>query len=127
MNIQLTSIQSLSLAEDFANTIHGELMNRHAIRAWGIWPIDAKYTPPARMGESFKEVCAAVRSISDKWERIHFIAQIRYYFNAKCAQHGTERKWQDYVASVRAAYAAHAEAFPTATSPAPTSPAEVAV
>ena len=115
MNIQITSMQSLSLAEDFAKTIHAELINRHAIRAWGIWPIDAKYTPPARFDDSFKQVCAAVRSISDKCDRINFTRAIRYYFNAKCAQHGTERKWQDYVASVQAAYAAHAEAFPATT------------
>ena len=126
MNIQLTSMQSLSLAEDFAKTIHAELINRHAIRAWGIWPMDAKYPPPARFDDSFKEVCAAVRSISDKCDRINFTRAIRYYFNAKCVEHGTERKWQDYVASVRAAYAAHAEAFPVAPSPATTANVEVA-
>ena len=108
MNIQITSMQSLSLAEDFAKTIHGELINRHAIRVWGIWPIDAKYPPPARFDDSFKQVCAAIRSITDPLDRRNFVAQVRFYFNAKCEKHGTERRWQDYVASVQRAYASHA-------------------
>lgn len=102
MNIKLSSQQALGLAEEFANAIHGELITRHLIRSHGLCSCDDQFPAPARGNSNYREACAAIRSIEDKLDRINFVAMVRYYFNAKCQAHGTDRKWQDYVASVRA-------------------------
>lgn len=109
MKIKLSHLQLHSLAEDFAKEIHAEVVHMHLRRSWGCWPVDDEreciYT--REKSRAFQEVQAAIRSVKDKHDRWTLIGLIRFHFNAICKEHGTHRKWQDYVVSVQQAVMEH--------------------
>ena len=103
MKIELSMCLALDLAKACAKEIHGRVVQMHLKASWGIHPSDAGECPykPFR-GDSYQEVQAAIRSIQDPLERRLFIGMVQGYFLELRAEKGTEPKWQDYVASVKA-------------------------
>ena len=115
MKMEITGSLMFAVAEQCVDIIHGQIVQMHLRRSWGIWEDGSKENPYALRDyqkEQLREVQAVVRSIDiskpeDSYERRAFCRTLRYLLNKKCEERGTHRKWQDYVASVRAAKAEH--------------------
>lgn len=110
MKIKLSSSLQYCVAEHCAGTIHAHVVQMHLRRSWGIWEAAEEACPYALhdyQREEIQAVRAAVRSIRDPYERRSFVLTLKFIFNKLCEEKGTARKWQDYIASVRAAHAEH--------------------
>jgi len=93
------------IAMEFADWIHGVVVNMQLRASFGIHPTDTDpsiYTRQSYQEDRIKEIRAFVRGIRDPFTRRIFIHQVGYLFKALRARRGTHPKYQDYVASVRA-------------------------
>ena len=115
MKLEISGGLMFTLAEQCVNVIHGHMVQMHLRRSWGIWEdatSENPYTLRDYQRQAMQEVQALVRSINissieNAYERRSFCRTLRFLLNKLCAEKGTARKWQDYVASVKAAKAAH--------------------
>lgn len=101
------------VANEFADWIHGVVVNMQLRASFGIHPTDTDPSIYARQSfqeDRIKEIRAFVRGIRDPWERRTFIYQVGYLFKSLRARRGTCPKFQDYVAGVRAHVATMKEA-----------------
>ena len=103
MKIKLSTQQMVVMAEEFAKEIHGEVVLMHLRRSWGSHPWDEirECIYDREKSQGFRDVQEAIRSVTDRLDRINLVAQVRFHFNRLCAERGTHRKWQDYVVSVQ--------------------------
>jgi hypothetical protein len=92
MKIDLDRMTCFSLAERFAQEIYTHMLSRRLARA--SVPLAGDYTP-------IPFIRTAVASIEDKWERKHFVQDIRFHFARHRTKQGSPPRWQDYVAIVR--------------------------
>lgn len=115
MKLEISGGLMFSVAEHCVNVIHGHIVQMHLRRSWGIWESAASENPYALRDyqkEAMKEVQALVRSIDisapeNSYERRAFCRTLRLLLNKTCEEKRTDRKWQDYVTSVRQAKADH--------------------
>lgn len=107
MKIELTSQQSLRLARDFAQVIHGVMVAKNLKRSHGIWEscLDQNIWAQYR-DSSFRDVQKAIRSL-EGLERRDFLRALKFYLTVICQEKGTPRTWQAYVKAVRLAKRAH--------------------
>ena len=103
MNITLTRLQAHTLAEQFAATIHGRVVEMHLRAAWGQHPDDTGVCPYRPWpGDEFAEMRLAIASVTNRDDRRELIGLIRFHFERMRRAKRTAPKWQDYVASVAA-------------------------
>ena len=115
MKLEISGSLMFTVAEHCVEVIHSHMVQMHLRRSWGIWEDATGENPyPLRdyQKQAMQEVQAVVRSIDistpeDSYERRSFCRSLRFLLNKKCEEKGTARKWQDYIASVKAAKAAH--------------------
>lgn len=115
MKLEISGGLMFAVQERCVEVIHSHIVQMHLRRSWGIWEDAAgenPYTLRDFQKQAMQEVQAVVRSIDisrieDTYERRSFCRTLRFLLNKKCEERGTQRKWQDYIASVKAAKAAH--------------------
>jgi hypothetical protein len=103
--ITLSDMQVLAIAKDFAKTIHARVVNMHLRVTWGILPGDTgecPYVPFPGDEDNFKDMQAALRSVTDPDARRMLVRHIRHYFHEMRDERGKPiLKWQDYVEMVK--------------------------
>ena len=115
MKLEISGSLIFAVQEQCVEVIHSHMVQMHLRRSWGIWEDSTGENPyPLHdyQKQAMQEVQAVVRSIDisapeNSYERRAFCRTLRFLLNKKCEEKGTARKWQDYVASVKAAKAAH--------------------
>ncbi len=115
MKLEISGSLMFIVAEHCVNVIHGHMVQMHLRRSWGIWEDAAGENPYLLLDfqkQAMQEVQAVVRSIDisspeNSYERRSFCRTLRFLLNKMCAEEGTARKWQDYIASVKEAKAKH--------------------
>lgn len=100
MNIKLSSMPALVLAEYFAGVIHGQMVEMHLRATADVDGMDHFWSAEPRRSRSFGEVQAAIRSIAPGYEREGFIRQVKWHLDRECLAKGTDRNWQQYRAKV---------------------------
>ena len=105
MNITLSHMQALDLADRFARTVECENTTMKLRATWGLCPGDTgpciySQNLVGNRSEEFREMQAGIKSIQDPFERWEFIRTLRFCFNQRMTTNRQDRKWQDYYASV---------------------------
>lgn len=91
MKIEIDSQTAFALAERFAQELWTHVIGRRLERVHAIEK--SFYTPTPWIRR-------AVRSLSG-WDRREFVGHLRHHFDLMRRLHGTEPRWQDYVATVQ--------------------------
>jgi hypothetical protein len=109
MKIEISDSMRFELANYCAAKIHAAVTEMHLRVTRGIWPSDVPQSPFFKVlaAGNIRDIRAAVHSIKDEYERRDFVSTIKFLFKKQREESHTEAKWQDYVASVKSAYAGH--------------------
>ena len=101
MNITLNgSTMALVLAQHFADVIHGQMVEMHLRATCHLDGVCLHLREHPIRSSNFREVQATIRTITPGYERAAFLRQVKFYLDQRCVTSGTDRKWQDYRASV---------------------------
>jgi len=110
MKIELDNSMVHAVAKEFANFVHGRVVQRHLKSSWGIWEdgaLPCLYLEQPWERERLNAMRRAIRSIKDPWERRAFIHQVRFLFQRQRIEQGTLPRWQDSLALTHRAHASY--------------------